>query len=132
MLGRAHLRLEAHVEQAVRLIEHGRLACTEIEHLLLEEISEAAGRGDDERRPLLLQLRLLFAHGCPAVHDARRVANKLAVLFGVDVDLGGELARRREDDGARPGGRGGGGREAVEQRQHERERLARARLGHSD
>ena len=78
----------------------------------------------------------LVAHGRAAVDGDGVDAGGAAETLALGVDLEGELAGGREDEGGggRDGSRGRGAakRHAVEHGEEERERLARARLGDGD
>ena len=91
---------EAEIEHAVRLVEHEHLHAAQIEHVLLEEIDDAARRADQDidarfERPAL------FVVVDAAEGEAERQAGVLPEDLGVVVDLHGQLARRREDQRSR-------------------------------
>ena len=120
------LRLEAHVEHAVGLVEDERPDGVELDEALLEEVVEAAGRRDEHvRAARLLRLR---PDGHAAVDGRDAQALRLRERPQVGGDLGRELAGRDEHECCRLGA--GAGR-ALDERQAERERLAGAgrRLG---
>ncbi len=103
----------------------------QIEHMLLEVIDDAAGRADQHVDAFLQNAPLLFViHS--AENDRQLQSGVFADAHGVGMNLHGEFARRRDDDGARcilrPIGRAGIGQQAVEQRDEERRRLTGPRL----
>ena len=119
-------RAEAHVEHPVGLVEHQRADVGEREGAAGEQVLEPAGGGDDDVRALRVAGLLLEAD---AAVDGRHaeVARPRQRPQLVD-DLRGELARGGEDERRRPLRVG---RDAVDQRHAEGERLAGAgrRLG---
>ena len=120
------LRLEAHVEHAVGLVEDERADRVELDQPLLEQVVEAAGCRDEHvRGARLLRLR---ADGHAAVDGRDAQALRLGERPEVGCDLGRELARRDEHERGRLAA--GAGR-ALDERQAEGERLAGAgrRLG---
>ena len=117
---RVDLRLEAHVEHAVGLVEDEDPDRVELEQLPLGQVLEPARRGDDDVRVLRLlrvghERRAAVDRGDP---QALRLGERRELL----CDLGRELARRHEDE------RGGlrlGGVQALDDRDREGEGLAR-------
>ena len=112
------LRLEAHVEHPVGLVEHEHAHRVERDEVAVDEILQPAGRRDDHVRGFRLVRLRLERH--PAVHrrDLDLVAGDQRELLG---HLHAELTRRDEHErrGARLGRV-----EALEDRDRERERLA--------
>ena len=123
---------EAHVQHAVRLVEHEDLDLAEVGGPLADEVEQPAGRGDEDldAGPQLLDLGI---ERDAAVDHGRAQRHVPAVGLDALGDLHGELARRRQDEAADrvPGRRERRVRvrpEAVEDRQGERGRLAGAGL----
>ena len=115
------LRLEAHVEHAVGLVEDEDLDALEAHGATAREVAEAARRGDDDLRlgdvpHLLAQRGAAVGAGDPEAAGAGDAGDLLG-------DLRGELAGRHEDQ---RGVRRGVGLEAVDDRDAEGEGLARA------
>ncbi len=118
---------EAHVEHAVGFVEHEDLDLGEREVAALDHVEQAARRGDHEvdAAAYLLDLGLV---GHAAVHGHDVLAGVLGASAGDFVDLGAELARGGDDEGAyalAPA-------EPLQDRQHEGRRLAGAGLGAAD
>jgi hypothetical protein len=119
------LRLEPHVEHAVRLVEHQDADRVELDRAPVREVLEAPGRRDQDvgaARPLRLRTDLRAAvHGRDAQPARLR---HVAELIG---DLDGQLARRDEHQSGGATGR----LDSLDDRDRERERLAGAgpRLG---
>lgn len=113
------------------------LTLREDEVAVLEDVDEAAGRGDDDLAALAQAHALVLAR--QAANDGHGAdAQVFAELDRLLLDLLRQLARRRQDDGVRA-------RLVVaethvlrqrldphQQRNEEGRRLARARLGHAD
>ncbi len=99
--------------------------------MLLEVIDDASGRADQHIDAFLEHAALLFVVHA-AEHDGKLQAGVLAYAQCIGVDLHREFARRSDDDG--PGRvhravvRAGIRQQAVEQRDEEGRRLARAGL----
>ncbi len=91
--------MKTHVEHPVRLVEHEDLDVREVDRLLLEVIEQAARRRDDDvhAAPELVDLGI---DPDAAEHDHRLELQVLAVVTDAFLDLGGEFARRREDQRA--------------------------------
>ena len=133
---RPDLGLEAHVEHAVRLVEHEDLELAQVHLARLDEVVEPPGRRDDDaarvERAECLDL-LVLGRAAVAAADAAAVGRR--ELGALVVDLRRELARRREHDDLGPGrrrGRDGVRAEEVERGQEEAEGLAAARLRDGD
>ena len=111
------------------LVQHGDLHAGEVGDALLEQILEATGAGDEDVDPgvevlFLSHLRYAAEDDCNAqVHGLGQRLNDLG-------DLGGQLAGRRHDQGAREAGLAwlGVGRQAGNHRKGECQGLARAGL----
>ena len=123
---------EAEVEHAVGFVEDHDLHGAQVEHALLVEVDQAAGRADQHVDAFLEDAALLFVVDA-AEGQAERQARVLAEDLGVVMDLHGELARRRDDQGARRVDRAIGRRLFPQQvrihRNQERGGLAGAGLG---
>ena len=125
----AHVGCEAHVEHPVGLVEHEDLELRIIDVPALHVIEQPAGRRDHDvhaarERP---GLRL---HPHAAVDRRGAQVEVPPVRASALQHLLGELTRR--DENQRPQGVTLAGRQALENRQHERGRLARPRLGGPD
>ena len=115
---------EAHVEHAVRLVEHQHLEAGEASVGLPEMVEQAAGRGDEDVDAATE--RLLLRAIADAAEDRRaREPRVTSELLPVLVDLRRQLARRGEDEGARGSARAS--EEALQDRQQERRRSCRSR-----
>ena len=113
--------LEAHVEHAVGLVEDQHVDLVEPHGAALDQVDQAAGRGDEHvRAPGLLGL-VVDPDAAVDGGDLERAGVHHAGEL-VD-DLRGELARRGEDQRLRPGAVGV---EPVGHRHAEGERLARS------
>ncbi len=88
---------EAHVEHAVGLVEHEDLEPGEARVGEAQMIEEAAGRGDDHVDAAAERV-LLRAHPHAAVHRRARDRGVHGEFLEVRQDLGGQLARRRQDE----------------------------------
>ena len=90
---------EAHVEHAVGLVEDEDLDVREVERALAVVVEQAARRGDEDvdAAAQLVDLRL---HADAAEHHHAGELGVLAVGAHALFDLRGELAGRREDQGA--------------------------------
>ena len=123
----AHGGQKAHVEHAVRLVEYEHLDVIEVGLALLDEVNEAAGRGNEDVKATAKGgLLRLVAH---AAHDGVAAMMRAAFDGGADVgDLLGKLARGRHDEhlGAAVAL---GVPEAAHRGKQEGGRLARAGLG---
>jgi hypothetical protein len=97
----AELRLEAHVEHSVGLVEHEVRHAPQVHHARLEVVDQPAGRCDHD-----LDAALEVADLLPLRHaavDARVLdRRRRAELVALALDLHRELARRREDQHDRP------------------------------
>ena len=91
-----HVRQEAHVEHAVRLVENDDLDAVELHVPPAEMVEQPSGRGDEQIRTSL-QAPLLRLHADPAVDHGAAHAEVPAVLHGGLANLRGELPRRRDD-----------------------------------
>ena len=122
---------EAQIEHAVRFVQDGDLDVTQIEDTLLEIVDDATGRADQDVDPLFQNPPLLLVVDA-AEHDGELETRKFGDAFGVRMNLHGELARRRDHDGARrverPVRRPAVRQQAIEQGDEERRRFARAGL----
>ena len=124
---------EAHVEHAVGFVEDEDLDVREVERALAVVVEQAPRRGDEDvdAAAQLVDLRL---HADAAEHHHAGELGVLAVGAHAFLDLRGELARRRQDQGAdrqlaaRVAHRRLG-HQAMQQRQDEAGGLAGAGLG---
>ena len=121
---------EAQVQHLIGFVQDEDLAGRQVQSLLLDVVQQAAGRGHQDIQPLL-QGAFLGAVLHAAEDDRHAEAQVGAVLFEAVADLGGQLARRAQDQGAR----GARARrhavlgQAMQDRQGEGRRFAGARLG---
>ena len=119
---------EAHVEHAVGLVDHQDLDVREQDLAALEQIDEAPGRGD-HHVDAAVELALLIGEALAA--DEQRLVE--LVVLAIDLegvgDLGGELARRLEDERARHARPRPAGGEDVDHGKGEGGGLAGAGLG---
>ena len=119
---------EAHVHHPVRLVEHEHLEPSEVGRRRAHVIHQAARRRDDDR-DARAQCAILRVHRHAAIDrragDLRVVRQTLDRVF----DLDGQLACGRENQRARASQLlVGHVEQAVQDRQHERDRLAGAGL----
>ena len=121
------LRLEAHVEHPVRLVEHEHLDALEVGVALREVVDEPPGRRDDDLAAFAERLRLP-AHADAADDHGATHAPAVAEALELLADLQGELTRRRENERPRPDLAG----EPFQDRQEERGGLAGAGRGGAD
>ena len=98
-------RAEAHVEHPVGLVEHERLHLVELEGAALEEVLQAAGRGDEDVRALCVARLLLEADA--AVDGGHGEVAGLGDRAQRVDDLAGQLTRRGEHQRRRAAGVGG-------------------------
>ena len=127
------VREEAHVEHAVCFVENEAFNLVEIEYSLVHQVYEPPRARDDSLRALLDVLDLPVLADAP--DEAReRQLRVLRVALHVLRGLHGEFARRREDERARvaDAARLPHPHEVVQDRQHERRRLACSRLRAAD
>ncbi len=87
-----HVVDEAHVEHAVGLVEDEDLDLVEEDVLLLLEIEQPSGRGDEDVDAAVQRLNLAVLADA-AEDDGVREAQVLAVMVEALADLRGELAR---------------------------------------
>ena len=121
---------EAHVEHAVRLVEHEVAHGVEREPPLPQQVKQAARRGDEQVDALLERLDL--GPLADAAEDDRVAdAREAGVVAAAGVNLDGQLARGGENQSpyGASSARGGRGVEQLDERQREGRRLARAGLG---
>ncbi|MEY4487825.1 MAG: hypothetical protein RIQ79_333 [Verrucomicrobiota bacterium] len=97
----AELVAEAEIEQAVGLVEHEGRDGGEREGVVVEQIEQAAGRGD-ENIGAATEGHHLRVDGDAAVNDEglERGGQVAGVFADRLADLGGELASGGEDEGA--------------------------------
>ena len=129
----AHVGNESHVEHAVGFVEHEGLDLLQVDRLLLHVVEQPPGGGHQELYALAKR-RGLRLHVDAAEYHGTAQADVLAVDAHALLDLRGELAGGREDQGPhrmpRRGGAGVGvSREALQQRQREARGLAGSGLG---
>ena len=122
---------EAHVEHPVGFVDDQDLDAGQQEAAALGEVEQAAGRRDhDVRAAVDLDLLLAVGHAADQQRDAELVID---AVFGEGfLDLGGELARRLQNERPRHAGLGAAALEHAEHRQGEGGGLAGARLGDAE
>ena len=113
--------LEAHVEHPVGLVEHENADVLEREGAAREQILQATGRRDDDVR--LGRLARLLLEAYAAVDGLDLEGTGVRDPVGRLDDLRGELARGGEDQRR---GAAIGRLDAIDDRDHEGERLARS------
>mmetsp|Transcript_80388 Transcript_80388/g.206885 ORF Transcript_80388/g.206885 Transcript_80388/m.206885 type:complete len:467 (-) Transcript_80388:685-2085(-) len=90
----AHVRLEAHVQHAVRLVHDQVGHTSQVCHTNVEKVNEPARRGDDDVRAALQRILLVALGGTAvAAHCPDLARHDLAELC---LDLQPELARGRK------------------------------------
>jgi len=121
---------EAHVQHAVRFVQHKLLDFIEREVPLFHQVHQASGGGHDERGAAAERFHLGVLADAAEDHGKRN-AEKLAVGRNAVRDLRGKLACRGKDQRARTAadGRFQVCGEAVQDRQQERSRLSCSGLG---
>ena len=119
---------EAEVGHVVGLVEHGDLDGAEAHDLLLHEVFQAAGAGDDDVDAALQRL-LLRTLADAAEHSGDAKADGLGERGDGRGDLGGQLAGGGEHEAAGQAGPAlvAGGRQAGDEREREGDGLAAAR-----
>mmetsp|Transcript_110009 Transcript_110009/g.350887 ORF Transcript_110009/g.350887 Transcript_110009/m.350887 type:complete len:537 (+) Transcript_110009:384-1994(+) len=128
-----HLRLEAHVQHAVRLVEHEVGHALQVGVAALQEVDEAA-RGRDDHLDPVPEVAALLGAGHAAVGAGVLDLGAPAEAVGLLLDLDGQLAGRRHHEHNGPvAAREVGLRVDVHDGgQKEGERLAGARLRDAD
>ncbi|MFT3851219.1 MAG: hypothetical protein QM733_00525 [Ilumatobacteraceae bacterium] len=121
---------EAHVEHLVGLVEHGELHRADVERLALQVVLDAARRADDDVDALRQRVQLALDR-LAAVERDDACPEAAAVAVDRLRHLDRQLTGGHQDDGHRPAAARGVG-EALEDRQGERRRLARAGGGLSE
>ena len=124
---------EPHVQHAVGFVEHEQLHLGKIHRLLLDVVEQPA-RGRDEDLDALAKGRRLRLHVHAAEYDCTAQRRVPGVGLDVLVDLVGELARRRDDQGPhrmtrRRRAAARHRQQSVDDRQREARRLAGSGLG---
>ena len=119
---------EAHVEHAVGLVDDQDLDVGQQDLAALEQIEQAARRGD-QHVDAAVELALLVGEAFAADQQRHGQLVVLAVELEALGDLGRQLARRLEDQRARHARPGAAGGQDVDHRQGEARRLAGAGLG---
>ena len=128
----AHVVHESHVEHAVGLVQDEEFDVVEDQFALLDQVDQAARRGDDEI-DAAAQTGDLRARRHAADDDHGAGADVVAVGADVLVDLQGQFAGGRQDQDQGRVALGRGTRsDVVDDRQRERGRLAGAGLGAGD
>ena len=119
-----------HVEHPVGFVKHHALYLVEKYYALRHEIDEPPGAGDEGFRAAPDVLDLVELANA-AEYACKRQSGVFRIKFDVLRRLRGEFARWRQDERARAACRSGPAhlRETVENREHERGRLAGSRLG---
>ena len=118
---------EAHVEHAVGLVDHQQLDAGEQQPSALEMVEQPTGRRDEDV-DAAGELGILVVERHPADHQRDVELLPGAVLFEAFLHLGGEFARRLEDERARHSGAGAAVLEHGQHRQREGRGLAGAGL----
>ena len=122
---------EPHVEHAVRFVDHQHVAAIEQDLAPLEQVHQAAGRGDQHVDALFQRLDLI-AH----LDAANQQSHRKLVIFAVFLEILGhlrrQLARRLQNQAARHQRAGAAMGQYVDHRQHETGGLARAGLRDAD
>jgi len=125
-----HIAQESHVEHPVHFIEDEEFHPGKIDVALVDQIEQAARAGDEDVHAFAqgVDLRVLTD---TAVNERMTDAEVGAVGFQAFADLGGQLARRREDEhaGASRSRRGRPAVEGIEDGQGECRRFPSACLG---
>src|SRR5690606_36414166 len=123
----ANVADEAHVEHAIRFVQHENLDAGQVEGPALHVVEQAARRGDDDVDALAQLLDLRVHADAPEDHGRpeRQVA---AVRAYALADLRRELARRHQDQRPHAALRGVRYLQALQQRQREAGGLAGAGL----
>ncbi|MNX18764.1 hypothetical protein D3C86_486670 [compost metagenome] len=122
-----HVLAKAHVEHAIRLVEHQEADAAQVEAVALGEVLEPSRRADDEILAALNGLALLTqAHAAIEGHDAQPACG--SHLGDRLADLNGQLPRRNDHECLRPRT----GLEAREQGQAIGQCLSGPRLGLDD
>lgn len=124
----AHVEL---LEHLVALVEHELLQLRDVEHLLVDERQDAAGRADDDVRLVVLERLDVLVDVDAAVEDGgAHLRQVLLEAVELVADLEGELARVAHDERLHAVVLVAGlDVELLQHRQHEDRRLAHARLG---
>ena len=122
---------ETHVEHAVGLIEDEDLDLGKVDRALADVVEEASRRGHEDIDPATEALDLWVDPDSAKNHGGGKV-EALAIGRDAFTDLGGEFARRGEDESARAAGTRLARGEALEHRQGEGRGLARAGLRSSE
>src|SRR5205807_405622 len=95
----ADVREESHVEHAIRLVEDEDLEAAKVDVAPGHVVEETAGGCDDDSDPGAESV-LLRGHPDAAVYGVTADPGPLGQATEGDLDLGRELAGRREDEGA--------------------------------
>ena len=96
----AHVSNEAEIEHAIRFVDYRHLRSAQVVNPLLVVVDQAP-RGADEQIHSFAQLASLLLVAGSAEDHHHAEAGMATEHFGVTVDLHGELARRRDDEGSR-------------------------------
>ena len=121
---------EAHVEHLVGFVQDQHVEPIQLQRAAPDVVERAAGRGDDDVGAALERADLLEHRRAAVEREDRQPAAARVLVHGLG-DLHGQLARRHEDEavGAAPVVGAESARDAVQHRQRERRRLARAGCG---
>ncbi len=120
---------ETHVEHVVGLVENQDLQPVEAHVLAAHQVEQSPGAGDDDVGSAAQGA--LLGHGADAAKDRDGAdVGELAQHLEVAVDLHGQLARGREDQGPRV--LSAAGHKALDDGQREGGGLARAGLGQAE
>ena len=82
----AHLRLEAHVQHAISLVQHQVVGLTQVDLACRHKVIQAPGRGDHNLHAAA-QLAQLWAFGGTAVNAGVADAAEVPKLVGLLFDL---------------------------------------------
>ena len=122
---------EAHVEHAVGFVDDEDVDLAEHQLAALEMVEQAARRGD-QHIDAAIELLVLVVERDAADQQRHRKLVVLAVALEALGHLGGEFARRLEDQRARHARLGAAARQHLDHRQGEGRRLAGAGLRDAD
>ena len=125
----AQVGRKAHVDHAIGLVEHEHLDLVQAHALAALQVEQAAGRGDEQVDAFVAEHALLRSDRHTAEDDADAQVGETRVVAGVGLDLGGQLARRREHERAQTLA---AGEQARQHGQDESGRLAGAGLRGAD
>ncbi len=123
----AHVGPETHVEHAVGLIENEDVHSRKVDDAAVVQVEQTTRTGHKHLNTFA-KARYLGCIAHTAVHDRAAMPAETRRLAGDLIDLDSKLSRRSDDECPNAAARGN----PAERGQHERSRLARARLGTTD